>query len=216
MTSQAQAASLSEEELYIASVIDRVPQAPSLRAQIAMDLRSHIAERMDHGQSIDEVVRQLGDPERLAESYLGVVPLVAPDNWARLLAKLVDFAIITGVALVTGLIVAAVLVTIFDAQMAVFAVPISMGLGTVALIVYPLVAEYRSGQTLGKRIHRLRVVQESGARITVGQSIVRQLPWLFQVFVTDCAFALFTEKSQRAAEILSKTRVVRVPSNEES
>jgi hypothetical protein len=32
---------------------------------------------------------------------------------------------------------------------------------------------------------------------------------VFQVFVFDCLFALFTEKRQRACELLSKTRVVR-------
>jgi uncharacterized RDD family membrane protein YckC len=53
------------------------------------------------------------------------------------------------------------------------------------------------------------VVQESGAQITFGQSLVRQLGAFLQVFWIDALFALFTDKRQRAFEMLSKTRVVR-------
>jgi hypothetical protein len=37
---------------------------------------------------------------------------------------------------------------------------------------------------------------------------VRQLAIVFQVFWVDILFALFTDRSQRAFELLSKTRVV--------
>lgn len=76
-----------------------------------------------------------------------------------------------------------------------------------------VVAEARLGQTLGKYLFGLRVVRESGARISVGQAVVRQLPMFLEVFFVDALFALFTEKSQRAFELLSKTRVVRVENN---
>lgn len=52
------------------------------------------------------------------------------------------------------------------------------------------------------------MVRESGARITLGQSMLRQLPWFLQIFWADALFALFTEKKQRAFELISKTRVV--------
>jgi uncharacterized RDD family membrane protein YckC len=76
------------------------------------------------------------------------------------------------------------------------------------LVIYTAVAEWRSGQTLGKRRYGLQVVQESGAPITLGQSVIRQLPLLLQMFWIDALFALFTERRQRAFELLSKTRVV--------
>ena len=44
-----------------------------------------------------------------------------------------------------------------------------------------------------------------------GQAVVRQLPVLFQFFWIDVLFALFTERRQRAFELLSKTRVVVAP-----
>jgi len=34
---------------------------------------------------------------------------------------------------------------------------------------------------------------------------------LFQVFWIDILFALFTDRKQRAAELLSKTRVIQLP-----
>jgi uncharacterized RDD family membrane protein YckC len=74
--------------------------------------------------------------------------------------------------------------------------------------LYPLIAEYWFGETLGKHLLGLRVVRESGGRISFGQSVVRQLPMFLQVFWIDVMFALFTEKHQRAFEVLSKTRVV--------
>ena len=62
-------------DLYVQSVIDHVPHGLPLRDQIAMELRGHIAERVERGQPLDDVLRQLGDPLTLAESYLAAVPL---------------------------------------------------------------------------------------------------------------------------------------------
>jgi uncharacterized RDD family membrane protein YckC len=82
--------------------------------------------------------------------------------------------------------------------------------------LYTLIAEYRFGTTVGKHPLGVRVVRESGGGISVGQSIVRQLPIFLQVGWVDILFALFTERRQRAFEILSKTRVVRTAVEEPS
>jgi uncharacterized RDD family membrane protein YckC len=89
-----------------------------------------------------------------------------------------------------------------------FLIPELLILFVLTCALYPLVAEYRSGRTAGKRLLGLRVVRESGGRITLGQSAVRQLPVFLQVGWVDILFALFTEHHQRAFELLSKTRVV--------
>jgi ABC-type uncharacterized transport system auxiliary subunit len=47
-------------------------------------------------------------------------------------------------------------------------------------------------------------------RIHVGVPL-RQLPMLLQVFWIDVMFTLFTEKKQRAFEMLSRTRTVLAP-----
>jgi uncharacterized RDD family membrane protein YckC len=80
--------------------------------------------------------------------------------------------------------------------------------GSFAFALYTIIAEQSSGQTVGKRLVGIRVVRETGARISLGQAIVRQLPVFLQVFWIDVMFTLFTERSQRAFELLSKTRTV--------
>ena len=71
------------------------------------------------------------------------------------------------------------------------------------------VAETRYTRTPGKKLMGLHVVRESGTRIGFGQAIVRQLPAFLQIFLIDALFALFTERHQRAFELLSRTRTVR-------
>ena len=51
-------------------------------------------------------------------------------------------------------------------------------------------------------------MRESGAQIGLGQSLLRQLPFFAQFFWIDVWFALFTTRSQRAFEMLTKTRAV--------
>jgi uncharacterized RDD family membrane protein YckC len=75
-------------------------------------------------------------------------------------------------------------------------------------VAYTVIAEYRHGRTLGKRLMGIHVVRESGARISLGQSLLRQLPFFGQFFFIDALFALFTERRQRAFELLTKTRAV--------
>ena len=57
-------------EDYVNSVLDEMPPRMATRAQIATELRAHIAERVAHGHSLDDVVRQLGDP--IAESATNI------------------------------------------------------------------------------------------------------------------------------------------------
>ena len=82
-------------------------------------------------------------------------------------------------------------------------------IGSFGFCIYTVLGEYRTGQTLGKRMAGLQVVRESGAPIGFGQAIVRLLPVTLQIYWIDVLFALFTDKRQRAFEMLSKTRVVR-------
>ena len=85
---------------------------------------------------------------------------------------------------------------------------------SLAFLVYTVVSEWQWGQTIGKYLLGVRAVRESGARVSIGQAVVRHLPVILQVFWIDAFFALFTEKHQRAFEMLSKTRVVLVAPQE--
>lgn len=199
---------MSTEESYIDQVMARLPRVAALKSHVAMELRSHIAERVEHGQTVDDALRQLGDPVTLAESYLAAVPLVPATFWRRGVARILDFlAFVCLCAPIVWLLwrTAPLVVPpdfIFPVMIIVVVILISAG------CLYPLVAEYVWGKTLGKHLMGLRVVRESGGRISFGQSVVRQLPMFLQVFWIDVMFALFTEKHQRAFEVLSKTRVV--------
>jgi uncharacterized RDD family membrane protein YckC len=188
---------------YLARVLDRLPPGSEIRSQVEMEVRSHIAERMEHGHSLEDALRQLGDPVVLADSYLAAVPLVPVPFWTRVWAKVIDFVLVIGIA---APLIWLTMVT--DRPLAMIACVLVL---IIVLPGYPIMAEYQFAKTVGKHLFDLRVVRESGGRISFGQSIVRQLPAFFQVFWVDAMFALFTERHQRAFELLSKTRVVLKP-----
>jgi uncharacterized RDD family membrane protein YckC len=189
---------------YIRRVTDHLPRAGSMRAQVQMDLRGIISERLENGGSPAEVLRQLGDPEALALSYLSVVPLVVAPHGRRIVAKLADVSIVVA-SILPILVWAGRALPSDTAGLVVVAGLLGGGVG---FGLCTIGAEYWWGQTPGKRWAGLRVVRESGAAIGLGQSIVRQLPLVLQIYWIDGLFALFTEKKQRAFELLSKTRVV--------
>jgi uncharacterized RDD family membrane protein YckC len=200
---------MNADETYIAQVIAQLPPRDArLREQVAMELRSHIAERVEHGQTVEDALRQFGDPIVLAESYLAAIPLIAAPFWPRAAARLIDFFGV--LAIVAMPIIGIVVLTLWREQGFLIPIAIIITIVVVSILsaIYPVIAEYRYGKTVGKHLMGLRVVRESGARISFGQAVVRQLPMLTQVWWIDMLFALFTDKHQRAFEMLSKTRVV--------
>jgi uncharacterized RDD family membrane protein YckC len=189
---------------YISRVLSAMPATTPERSKIAVELRGHIAERISDGRSEADVLRQLGDPVALAESYLSAVPLVSAPFGERVIAKLIDLFLV-----VTFMGALAALIALFLPREARFwAVPIALIGSSFLFGAYTIASEYLLGDTAGKRAMKLRVVRESGTRISLGQSIVRQLPMFMQVYMIDVLFALFTDRKQRAFELLSKTRVV--------
>jgi len=192
-------------ESYIQSVLDRMPRDTPLREQIATELRGHVAERLEAGLALEEVLHQLGDPQKLAESYLSAVPLVPVSAGDRIAAKAVDGFL--SVLVLTPLMY---LCTKLLPGFPLITMVLIVGLagGCLLLGVYTAIAESSSDQTIGKRWMGMRVVSETGTRISFGQALVRQLPMVFSVIWVDALFALFTERHQRAFEMLSRTRVV--------
>jgi uncharacterized RDD family membrane protein YckC len=191
-------------DAYISRVLATLPPNGRLGEQISQELKSTIAERVASGQTIDAALAQLGDPVRLAESYLAAVPLVAGQPFVRLLARLIDFAVAT-----FAIAPVAIGVLVWGDVQYIPWWLFGYLLGASLLVaLYPMVAEAKYGKTLGKHVFGLRVVRESGARISGLQAVVRNLPIFLQFFWIDALFALFTERRQRAFELLSKTRVV--------
>jgi uncharacterized RDD family membrane protein YckC len=193
---------------YINSVLAQLPHGAPLAPQIELELRATIAERLGHGQTLDLILRQLGDPVKLAESYLAAEPLVAAPAGDRILAKIVDVLVML---LIVAPLAWFVSYMVPGPPQLMAIVVFSAVCGSFLLGIATAFVEYASGQTPGKRLVGLRVVTESGRRIGVGQAVVRQLPILFSVIWVDALFALFTERRQRAFELLSQTRVVVAP-----
>jgi uncharacterized RDD family membrane protein YckC len=184
-----------------------MPASMPRREQIGTELRSHIVERLEHGVPLDEVLRQLGDPAVLADSYLAEVPLTLPPHGRRIVAKIVDtLVILSGMATIALASVGGA--ALIDDDLIWLGIVEAIILGAILGSMYTVVAEWHYGQTIGKYLCDLRVVRESGGRISFGQSMVRQLPLFLQVGWIDAMFVLFTDRRQRAFEMLSKTRVV--------
>jgi uncharacterized RDD family membrane protein YckC len=192
---------------YIDQVLALLPSATPMRDQIATELRGHIAERLAGGHTVGEVLALLGDPVHLAESYLASVPLVSARFWPRVLAKVVDIATIGAVVLPLAWLATRLVPPEFTPIVVIW---VTLAGGSLLFAPYTALTEWKYGQTFGKYLIGLRVVRESGTRIGFGQAVVRQLPMFFQFYWIDVLFVLFTEKSQRAFEMLSKTRVVTV------
>src|ERR1041385_5679756 len=62
-------AAMNQMDDYVRQVVNRMPRGTPQRSQIERELKSTIAERLEQGQPIDHVLRQLGDPTSLAQSY---------------------------------------------------------------------------------------------------------------------------------------------------
>lgn len=136
------------------------------------------------------------------------LPLAGP--FSRLLAVLIDLAVVS--ALVSGIEKALVLVGVLAPGVFRAAVTLS---GFVLSIGYPMAAEWWwRGQTLGKRLLRLRVVDSEGRRLTPPQVILRNLLRLIDMlpaFYLVGGVTAFADRSgRRLGDIAARTAVVSV------
>jgi uncharacterized RDD family membrane protein YckC len=75
------------------------------------------------------------------------------------------------------------------------------------LLFFPIL-EGRFGQTPGKRLLNLRVLKENGLPIGYKEALLRRLSFYFDFFLPDALFIPFTQKKQRALDIVARTIVV--------
>lgn len=203
--------SATPAQVYIDEVLACVPGAEE-RQRIEMELQTRLNPRI----SLEQAIATYGHPRDVAEFYLASEPLESAPVLRRLVAALIDFpsVIATGVLFFYF----AWKLVGFGNQSFIAAVlvgnPLAIALCFTTLFLmspmYYVVSESWTSQTVGKALMGIRTVRESGARITVGQAIVRQIPLFLSFYVFDALFALFTKKKQRLFELISKTRVVKV------
>lgn len=140
-------------------------------------------------------------------------PLATPVT--RFLAWLVDLACIS---VIGG--VATQLVLSFQAVSVDFATAAAVLVYFAVSIGYGIALEWLwRGQTLGKRLLRLRVLDGQGLRLTASQVVIRNLlrfvDSLPAFYLVGGLAMLFSRRAQRLGDFAANTVVVRIPKREE-
>jgi len=205
----------SPADRYIEEVLRNVFATPEDRNRLETDLRSHFSEAEAEGRAPREIIDGLGTPEEVAAAFNADRKFRYAGFWQRLVAFIGDLGLLTfmavpilGVGLFLGfggenpdqVSIAWLLICGF----------MILALGGVYIFYFPLL-ESHYGKTLGKHLMGIRVLRENGAPIGLGQAFVRRLSLFFEMLWIDALFIPFTEKKQRALDIIAKTVVAREP-----
>jgi uncharacterized RDD family membrane protein YckC len=210
---------MNETERYVRNVLRNIQAPPHERARIEADLRAHLAEALAAGEPVTAaIVARMGSAEEVAAEFMAGVTLHYAGFWRRLVAFAVDVVLCFAITLpLIGLGVAlgnAVPPEPRGADYVIGAVLIALTIGTgvaatgFGLLYFPIL-EGRFGQTVGKRLLRLRVIKETGAPIGYKEAFLRRLSFYFDFALPDALFILFTAKRQRAFDIIARTVVIR-------
>jgi uncharacterized RDD family membrane protein YckC len=204
-------------EAYVAEVLRRVPPPLPQRDRIAEELRSHLEEQVEAGRTPDEAIRRMGAAEEVARQYLAEVDFVEASIARRTGAFLLDLALgLVVLAPVWGALAYWIMGWAtadtqpppFFGPFMIVAMAALVAIPVLALVYFPVFEALR-GQTLGKRWLGIYVVRETGEAVGWGPAILRRLPFVLEIFWIDALFALFTERRQRAFDLVARTVVVR-------
>jgi len=129
----------------------------------------------------------------------------------RFLAWLVDFACVIGVLMVLNIILMFVIVVSPEIGNA-----IALVLFFVVPVGYAMSLEWLwRGQTIGKRIMRLRVVDAHGLRLHFSQVAIRNLLRVIDLlpgmYVVGGLATFLTRRAQRLGDLAANTVVIRIP-----
>jgi uncharacterized RDD family membrane protein YckC len=146
---------------------------------------------------------------RTPEGVVFALPLASPVS--RFLAWIVDWAVIASLASLLSLFAAGFSIIAGEAAQGV-----ALLLYFVVSIGYRIALESRwRGQTIGKRLLRLRVMDAQGLRLTFSQVCLRNLlrvvdmiPVLYFVGGVAC---VVSRRAQRLGDLAANTVVVRLP-----
>jgi uncharacterized RDD family membrane protein YckC len=144
---------------------------------------------------------------RTPEGIEFALPLAGP--MARMLSMIIDLMVVAAIGKLIDTLVSPLLTLNFDLARA-----LSILLYFAVSILYGILCEWLlRGQTLGKRILKLRVVDASGLRLEPSQVIVRNLLRLVDMLPTfyllGSVTALINSRMQRLGDIAAGTVVVR-------
>ena len=202
-------------ERYIQDVMSNVFAAPEDRDRFEEDLRAHFAEAEASGESAAAVIEAMGAAEDVAAAFNAERQMRHAGFWQRAVA----FAGDCGLLLLCGLpfMALALLSNLSLAEGGPTPLSVVIPVAIVGCVLFGLfvfyfpLLEWRFGKTLGKHLLGLRAVRENGAPMSLGQAFVRRLSLYFEMLVIDALFIPFTDRKQRALDIIAKTVVAREP-----
>jgi uncharacterized RDD family membrane protein YckC len=211
---------ISSIEGYVSETLNFIQAGATEKERIAADLRLHLQAALEAGEPLAAAFERMGSPAELAAAFMSEIPLRYAGFWPRAAAAIIDLlAIFLGAALMAafGLGFASLIperpdnpnfgLYIYEGLMILLV--IGAVLGTLALILgYFTLLEGRFGTTLGKRLIGLRVLKENGLPIGYKEAFLRRLSYYFEFWPVDALFVFFTEKRQRAMDIVARTIVV--------
>lgn len=199
-------------ERYVSSVLDHLPAAIPQQDAVARDLRASLDEVAATSGSEDSAVGEMGPARKVASRYAESFDLSAASITDRVGAFLVDLGLF-------GVFALGVAIVLDATRLA--PMPVVVLLFVLTGVVYFPVLETRYGQTIGKRLFGLCVARDDGMRPEYWRTLVRRAPLLFQVswapglfspfsaaFWIDAMVAPFTQRKQRAFDLVSRTVVV--------
>lgn len=206
----------STADRYLHRILSLVVASPARTERLRNDIESHFAEASEHGESEHDVIQRLGTPEEVAASFMAEVDLRFAGFWERLVAFVGDIGLCFALLLPFGVVCAMLGPTLEGdptewtyLTIGLFALVALSAIGIFAL--YFPVLEHLYGKTFGKRVLGLRVIREQGGPIGLAAAFVRRLPYFFKLLWLDALFIPFSEKKQRAFDIVAKTVVIREP-----
>ena len=185
------------------------------RQRLESDLQAHFAAGEAAGREPRDIILGLGTPEEVARAFNAERQVHYAGFWERLFAFFGDMGVLVCFSLpfLTLLMLSGALTTPHGRPPLLWFVVlglVAMALAGVCIFYFPLL-ESHYGKTLGKHLMGIRVRRESGAPIGLGQAFVRRLSLYFDMLWIDALFIPFSEKRQRALDIVAKTVVAREP-----
>jgi uncharacterized RDD family membrane protein YckC len=200
---------------YINDVMRTVFAASADKERLEADLRAHFSEAEAKGELVGQTIDGLGTPEEVAAALTAERQVRYAGFWQRLVAFVGDCGLLLALAVPPlSLAVFANLRLASPGTLSkgwtIVIAAMALAVAGIAIFYFPLL-EARFGKTLGKHLLRIRVIRESGAPISLGQAFVRRLSLYFDVLMLDALFIPFTQKRQRALDIVAQTIVAREP-----
>lgn len=212
---------MSAIDEYVRQAMEHVPPALAERGRIEVDLRAHLEETVAGEGTVQAAIARFGAPGEVARGYLADLPARPATIGKRVAAFLLDVGVgilIVGAAALLLSLNAVTLAAMFDGSnwnslsggmFVFFVIALIATISLLSLLYFPLL-EWRFGQTLGKRVMGIHVVADDGTALRLGQAIVRRIPFFLEFFWIDAVVALFTERRQRAFDLVARTMVTEV------